>query len=212
MVAVPTLNLVRETKICELMTCDQPTQRWEAGGVSVKDEYFFAVFDDRTEIDRFYGGLQLNETNWIFGLSHGDFGYEGIAYNAAKRRFFCDRSRSPHPSTGSRPQRYPHALANAQWRLARIQFDYAFQRARVVILQGFGHDRTALRVPIGDADHVARPAALTVAVIPNRGGLTGRQAAGELLFHLRANDTPATRTEDRGRLFRLRSHDVARAD
>jgi hypothetical protein len=60
-------------------------QRWEAGGVSVKDEYFFAVFDDHTEIGRFYAGLQLNETNWIFGLSNGDFGYEGISYNAAKR-------------------------------------------------------------------------------------------------------------------------------
>ena len=36
MVTVPTLNLVRETRICELMKCDQPTQRWEAEGVSVK--------------------------------------------------------------------------------------------------------------------------------------------------------------------------------
>jgi hypothetical protein len=41
-----------------------------------------------TEIGRFHGDLQPNETNGIFGLSHGDFGYEGIAYNAAKQRFY----------------------------------------------------------------------------------------------------------------------------
>jgi hypothetical protein len=70
------------------MTCDQPTDRWEASGVLVKDGDYFVVFDDRTEIGRFSGDLRPNETNGLFGLSHGDFGYEGIAYNAAKRRFY----------------------------------------------------------------------------------------------------------------------------
>src|SRR5215471_15596938 len=88
MVTVPTLNLVRESKICNLMTCDQPAKRWEASGVLVKDGYFFVVFDDRTEIGRFSADLQRNETNGLFGVSHGDFGYEGIAYNAAKQRFY----------------------------------------------------------------------------------------------------------------------------
>jgi hypothetical protein len=37
MITVPTLNLVRETKIRDLMTGDQPTLRWEASGVLVKD-------------------------------------------------------------------------------------------------------------------------------------------------------------------------------
>ena len=88
MVTVPTLKLVRETKICDLMTCDQPAKRWEASGVLVKDRYFFVVFDDRTEIGRFADDLQPNESNGLFGLSHGDVGYEGIAYNAAKQRFY----------------------------------------------------------------------------------------------------------------------------
>ena len=88
MVTVPTLNLVRESKIRDLMTCDQPAKRWEASGVLVKDGYFFVVFDDRTDIGRFSGDLQPNDANGLFGLSRGDVGYEGIAYNAAKRRFY----------------------------------------------------------------------------------------------------------------------------
>ena len=88
MVTAPTLNLVRESKICDLMTCDPPTERWEASGVMVKDGYCFVVFDDRTEIGRFSGDLQPNDANGLFGLSHGDFGYEGIADNAAKQRFY----------------------------------------------------------------------------------------------------------------------------
>ena len=88
MVTAPTLTLVRESKICDLMTCDEPTERWEASGVLVKDGYFFVVFDDRTEIGRFADDLQPNESNGLFGLPHGDFGYEGIAYNAAKRRYY----------------------------------------------------------------------------------------------------------------------------
>ena len=58
MVTAPTLKLVRETKICDLMTCDRPAKRWEASGVLVKDGYFFVVFDDRTEIGRFADDLQ----------------------------------------------------------------------------------------------------------------------------------------------------------
>jgi hypothetical protein len=88
MVTVPTLKLVRESKICDLMTCYRPAKRWEASGVLVKDGYFFVAFDNRTEIGRFSGDLQPNETNGILGLPQGDFGYEGIAYNAAKQRFY----------------------------------------------------------------------------------------------------------------------------
>ena len=34
MATVPTLKLVRESKICDLMPCDQRSKRWEASGVS----------------------------------------------------------------------------------------------------------------------------------------------------------------------------------
>jgi uncharacterized protein YjiK len=85
---VPTLKIVSERKICELMPCDQPTERWEASGILVKDDHYFVVFDDRSEIGRFSCDLQANNTNGLFGMAHGDCGYEGIAYNAAKQRFY----------------------------------------------------------------------------------------------------------------------------
>jgi hypothetical protein len=88
MVTVHTLGLVRETKICDLLTCNQPTKRWEASGVLMKDGYCFVVFDDRTKVARFSDDLQPKKTNGLLGIAHADFGYEGIAYNAAKQRFY----------------------------------------------------------------------------------------------------------------------------
>lgn len=88
MVKIPTLNLVRESKIGDLMACNQPTKRWEASGVLVKDGYCFVVFDNRTEIGRFSVDLMPNKTNGLFGMTHGDNGYEGITYNCAKQRFY----------------------------------------------------------------------------------------------------------------------------
>jgi hypothetical protein len=88
MVTIPTLQLACESKICDLMPCDQPTERWEASGVLVKDQHYFVVFDDRTEIARFSDDLHPNSTNGLSGMAHSVSGYEGITYNAAKRRFY----------------------------------------------------------------------------------------------------------------------------
>ena len=85
---VPTLELVRESKICDLMSCGQLTSRWEASGVLVKGGHYFVVFDNRTEIARFSNDLQPSSTNGLFGVAHAVCGYEGITYNAAKRRFY----------------------------------------------------------------------------------------------------------------------------
>jgi hypothetical protein len=88
MAGTPTLKLVRERKICELIRCDKPTKRWEASGVLVKDGQYFVVFDDRTGIARISGDLRPNETNGMFGTARGVCGYEGITYNAAKQRYY----------------------------------------------------------------------------------------------------------------------------
>jgi hypothetical protein len=88
MAAVPTVNLVHDAKICDLMACDQTNTRYEASGVLVKDGQYFVVFDDRTEIGRFADDLQPNKTNGLFGMGHTDSGYEGITYNSAKQRFY----------------------------------------------------------------------------------------------------------------------------
>ena len=49
---VPKLILVRESKICELMPRHLSSERWEASGVLVKDQHYFVVFDDRSDIAR----------------------------------------------------------------------------------------------------------------------------------------------------------------
>jgi len=88
MVRVPSLKLVCERKICDLIPCHQPSERWEASGVLVKDRHYFVVFDDRREIARIADDLQPNDENGLFGISYADYGYEGITYNAAKQRFY----------------------------------------------------------------------------------------------------------------------------
>jgi hypothetical protein len=88
MVTAPTLKLLCESKICELIPGEQATERFEASGVLVKDRHYFVVFDDRTEIARLSDDLKPGDGNGLFGMAHGDFGYEGITYNAAKRRFY----------------------------------------------------------------------------------------------------------------------------
>jgi hypothetical protein len=85
---VSTLQLVDEHKFCELMLSDQPSERWEASGVLVKDGHYFVVFDDRSEIARLSTDLHTNSTNGLVGESRADCGYEGITYNAAKQRFY----------------------------------------------------------------------------------------------------------------------------
>jgi hypothetical protein len=88
MLTAPTLELVHESKICDLLPCDQSAKRWEASGVLMKDGHYFVVFDDRTEIARFSADLQPNATNGLFGMAHRVCGYEGITYNSAKRRYY----------------------------------------------------------------------------------------------------------------------------
>jgi hypothetical protein len=88
MATVPSLKLVCESKIRDLVGCDQPAERWEASGVLVKDRHYFVVFDDRTEIARLSDDLQPSNANGLFGMAHAVSGYEGITYNAAKQRFY----------------------------------------------------------------------------------------------------------------------------
>ena len=85
---MPVLNLKCEAKICDLLVCEKPKTRWEASGVLVKDGRFFVVFDDRAEIGRFTADLRPGNSNRLVGMAHGDFGFEGITYNAAKQRCY----------------------------------------------------------------------------------------------------------------------------
>jgi hypothetical protein len=109
----PTLQLVRERKICELVSCDKSTKRWEASGVLVKDGNYFVVFDDRTEIARISNDLQPNKKNGLLGMAHGVCGYEGITYNDAKQRYYL--------LVESRK------LAGGQYRASIVEYDNDFE-------------------------------------------------------------------------------------
>jgi hypothetical protein len=88
MAKVPTLKLVRERKIRDLMPSAEPNNRWEASGVLVKDDHYYVVFDDRNDIARISSDLQTNNSNGLVGMADSDCGFEGIAYNDAKQRFY----------------------------------------------------------------------------------------------------------------------------
>jgi hypothetical protein len=88
MATTPTLTLVSERKICELVPSDDPDRRWEASGVLVKDGHYFVVFDDQTAVARISNDLEPRPTNGLFGMAHGVRGYEGITYNAVKQRYY----------------------------------------------------------------------------------------------------------------------------
>jgi hypothetical protein len=85
---VSTLKLVCERKICDLIPCKEPKKRWEASGVLARDGIYFVVFDDRTEIAQLARELEPSNSNGLFGMAHSFCGYEGITYNAAKRRYY----------------------------------------------------------------------------------------------------------------------------
>ena len=83
-----TLKLIGESKIGDLMPGDQSCDRWEASGVMVKDGHYFVAFDDRPDIARLSPDMQTSSVNALLGTNHAACGYEGIAYNPAKRRFY----------------------------------------------------------------------------------------------------------------------------
>jgi hypothetical protein len=85
---VQTLKLVCERKIGDLIPRERPAKRWEASGVLAKSGHYYVVFDDRSEIARLSDDLEPNSTNGLFGTTHTDCGYEGIAYNGANERFY----------------------------------------------------------------------------------------------------------------------------
>jgi len=89
MLKMPTLKLVRESKICNLLPRDkQKKERWEASGVLAKGKDYFVVFDDRAQIGRISADLKPNDSNGLFGMFDRECGFEGITYNVAKARFY----------------------------------------------------------------------------------------------------------------------------
>jgi hypothetical protein len=94
------LQLVRESKIADLMPGDQSVKRWEASGILVKSPHFYVVFDDRAEVARLADDLQPHAANTLLGTARKRTGYEGIAYNAAKERYYLLVEARQHPDEG----------------------------------------------------------------------------------------------------------------
>jgi hypothetical protein len=88
MSSVVTLKLVRESKIRDLLPDVGATERFEASGVLAKDGKYFVVFDDRTAIARIADDVLSDKSSGLIGTAPIKQGYEGIAYNTAKRRFY----------------------------------------------------------------------------------------------------------------------------
>jgi hypothetical protein len=85
---LPALQLVREHKIADLVPDEPSVKRWEASGVLFKDQQYLVVFDDHTQIACIAEDLQRNGTNKLVGTAHAKCGYEGITYNADRRRYY----------------------------------------------------------------------------------------------------------------------------
>jgi hypothetical protein len=86
--SVATLKLVQERKIRDLLPKNFATKRFEASGVLAKGSDYLVVFDDRTALAKLADDLRKNNSNVLIGTAPLKCGYEGIAYNAEKRRFY----------------------------------------------------------------------------------------------------------------------------
>jgi hypothetical protein len=84
----PTLKLVRESKIRDLLPAADESEDFEASGVLAMDGCFFVVFDNRTEVAKIADDFRPNDSNGLFGTAPIQHGYEGIAHNPTKNRFY----------------------------------------------------------------------------------------------------------------------------
>lgn len=110
---MPTLNLVCEAKISVLLEDHAPKARWEASGILVQDGQFLVVFDDHAQIGRFSDDLRPNRSNGLVGMADAKFGFEGITYNAAKRRYYLLVEARKH--------------ARGHYRACAVEYDQDFQ-------------------------------------------------------------------------------------
>lgn len=88
MADIPTLQLVRESTIADLLPNSRSGGRYEASGVLAKDGKHFVVFDNITSVARLSDDLLPNQMNGLFGMAPIEGGYEGITYNADKDRYY----------------------------------------------------------------------------------------------------------------------------
>src|SRR5262249_21022746 len=96
------LKLLTERKICEIVPCDEPVERWEASGVLAKDGEYFVVFDDRTEIARISHDLQPHSSNGLLGMSHAEMASRASRTTTASSGSTCWSKHGNMPRAATR--------------------------------------------------------------------------------------------------------------
>ncbi len=84
----PSLELVKEQKLYELLPGSSPDDSFEATGVCRKDEHFFVIFDDTPHIARLHVTLTIgHDDNILFRRMVQTVGYVDITYVEKIRQF-----------------------------------------------------------------------------------------------------------------------------
>ena len=104
MTSVATLKLVQESKIRDLLPDLETNERFEASGVLAKGSDYFVVFDDRTALARIKNDLRSSNSNDLIGTAPLKGGYEGIAYNAEKHRYYLLVESLPQTTMSTEPE------------------------------------------------------------------------------------------------------------
>jgi len=101
--AGPTLELVRESKIAELLP-GEGIGRYEASGVQARGQYLYVIFDNLPHIARFHGSLEAGHRHNILVRQRGDSpGFEDITYHPGDRRFLIIIEAGSRPEDEFRP-------------------------------------------------------------------------------------------------------------
>ena len=101
--ADPTLELVRESKIADLLP-GEGIGRWEASGVQARGQYLYVIFDNLPHIARFHGSLEAGHRHNILVRQRGESpDFEDITYQPGDRRFLIINEARRHPEDGFRP-------------------------------------------------------------------------------------------------------------
>lgn len=84
----PSLELVKEQKLYELLPGSSPDDSYEATGVCRKDQHFFVIFDDTPHIARLHVSLTLgHKDNFLFRRMVQTVGYVDITFAEGNHQF-----------------------------------------------------------------------------------------------------------------------------
>ena len=99
----PTLQLVKERKLHQLLPGGTVDDRHEASGVCVRDGYFYVIFDNSPHIARLDRSLADSPSNTLLRQRGESAGFEDVAFHQQERRYLIIIEALPHHSGVYRP-------------------------------------------------------------------------------------------------------------